>query len=51
LRRSHPSRPERRFAHAGFYAITPELFFREGLMFGKAQPQMARVSASIGRTQ
>jgi carboxymethylenebutenolidase len=41
----------RRFAHAGYYSIAPELFFREGLMFGKAQPEMAKISASIGRTQ
>ena len=41
----------RRFAQAGYYAIAPELFFREGLMFGKAQPELARISASIGRTQ
>jgi carboxymethylenebutenolidase len=32
----------RRFAHAGYYAIAPELFHREGGMQGKAQP---------GRTQ
>jgi carboxymethylenebutenolidase len=41
----------RRFAHAGYYAIAPELFFREGLMFGKAQPELAKISASIGRKQ
>jgi carboxymethylenebutenolidase len=41
----------RRFAQAGYYAITPELFFREGLMFGKAQPEMAKISGAIGRTQ
>jgi carboxymethylenebutenolidase len=41
----------RRFAHAGYYAIAPELFHREGGMQGKAQPEMAKVSASIGRKQ
>lgn len=41
----------RRFAKAGYYAIAPELFHREGGMQGKAQPEMARVSASIGRKQ
>ena len=42
----------RRFAQAGYYAIAPELFYyREGLMFGKAQPELAKISASIGRTQ
>ena len=41
----------RRFAHAGYYAIAPELFHREGGMQGKAQPEMAKISASIGRKQ
>ena len=41
----------RRFAQAGYYAIAPELFSREGLMFGKAQPELAKISASIGRKQ
>lgn len=41
----------RRFAHAGYYAIAPELFFREGLMFGKPFPELAKISASIGRKQ
>src|SRR2546428_3924024 len=41
----------RRFAQAGYYAIAPELFYREGLMFGKAQPELAKISASIGRKQ
>jgi carboxymethylenebutenolidase len=41
----------RRFAHAGYYAIAPELFHREGGMQGKAQPELARISASIGRKQ
>jgi carboxymethylenebutenolidase len=41
----------RRFAHAGYYAIAPELFHREGGMQGKAQPELAKISASIGRKQ
>ena len=41
----------RRFAHEGYYAIAPELFHREGGMQGKAQPEMAQISASIGRQQ
>ena len=41
----------RRFAHAGYYAIAPELFHREGGMQGKAFPEMAKVSAGITRKQ
>ena len=41
----------RRFAHAGYYAIAPELFFREGGMQGKAQPEMAKIAGSITRKQ
>jgi len=41
----------RRFAQAGYYAIAPELFHREGGMQGKAQPELAKISASIGRKQ
>jgi carboxymethylenebutenolidase len=41
----------RRFAHAGYYAVAPELFSREGLMFGRPQPELAKISASIGRKQ
>jgi carboxymethylenebutenolidase len=41
----------RRFAHAGYYAIAPELFHREGGMQGKAQPEMAKVSAGVTRAQ
>ena len=37
----------RRFAHAGYYAIAPELFHREGGMQGKAFPEMAKVSARL----
>jgi carboxymethylenebutenolidase len=41
----------RRFAHAGYYAIAPELFHREGGMQGKAFPEMAKISAGVGRKQ
>jgi carboxymethylenebutenolidase len=41
----------RRFAHAGYYAIAPELFHREGGMQGKAFPEMAKVSAGVTRKQ
>ena len=41
----------RRFAHAGYYAVAPELFHREGGMQGKPQPELSRISASIGREQ
>jgi carboxymethylenebutenolidase len=41
----------RRFAHAGYYAVAPELFHREGGMAGKPQPELSRISASIGRAQ
>ncbi|HET7876105.1 MAG TPA: dienelactone hydrolase family protein [Methylomirabilota bacterium] len=41
----------RRFAHAGFYAISPELFFREGGMEGKNFQQMAQISGQVTRGQ
>src|SRR5258706_3586509 len=41
----------RRFAHAGYYAVAPELFHREGGMQGKPQPELSRISAGIGRAQ
>ena len=41
----------RRFAHAGFYAISPELFHREGGMQGKTFPEMSRVSGQVTRAQ
>jgi carboxymethylenebutenolidase len=41
----------RRFAQAGFYAISPELFHREGGMQGKTFPEMSRVSGQITRAQ
>lgn len=41
----------RRFAHAGFYAISPELFHREGGMQGKNFQEMAQVSGKVTRKQ
>src|SRR3990170_2254915 len=41
----------RRFAHAGFYAITPELYHREGGMQGKDFAEMCRISGGITRAQ
>lgn len=41
----------RRFAHAGYYAIAPELFHREGGMQGKDFPQMGQISGKITRAQ
>ncbi len=41
----------RRFAHAGFYAISPELFFREGGMQGKDFAEMAKISRQVTRAQ
>jgi carboxymethylenebutenolidase len=41
----------RRFAHAGYYAIAPELFHREGGMQGKTFEEMGKVSAGIARAQ
>jgi carboxymethylenebutenolidase len=41
----------RRFAHAGYYAISPELFHREGGMRGKDFQEMARVSGGVTRAQ
>ncbi|MGH7279329.1 MAG: dienelactone hydrolase family protein, partial [Candidatus Rokuibacteriota bacterium] len=41
----------RRFAHAGYYAIAPELFHREGGMQGKPQPELSRISAGVTRAQ
>jgi len=39
----------RRFAHAGFYAISPELFHREGGMHGKNFQEMGRIASGITR--
>jgi len=41
----------RRFAHAGFYAISPELFHREGGMQGKNFQEMGRIASGITRAQ
>lgn len=41
----------RRLAHAGFYAITPELFHREGGMQGKDLQEMGRVAGQITRAR
>lgn len=41
----------RRFAHAGYYAIAPELFHREGGMQGKDFPAMGKIASGIGRAQ
>jgi carboxymethylenebutenolidase len=41
----------RRFAHAGFYAISPELFHREGGMQGKNFEEMGRIASGITRAQ
>jgi carboxymethylenebutenolidase len=41
----------RRFAQAGFYAIAPELFHREGGMQGKNFQEMGQISGKITRAQ
>lgn len=41
----------RRFAHAGYYAIAPELYHREGGMQGKTFPEMGAISGKVARTQ
>ena len=41
----------RRFAKEGFYAISPELFHREGGMQGKNFQEMSRVSGQVTRAQ
>ena len=41
----------RRFAQAGYYAIAPELYFREGGMEGKNFQEMGRISGGVGRAQ
>jgi len=41
----------RRFAQAGFYAISPELYHREGGMQGKDVAEMGRISGGITRAQ
>ncbi len=41
----------RRFAHAGFYAIAPELYAREGGMQGKSFEEMGKISSQVTRAQ
>jgi carboxymethylenebutenolidase len=41
----------RRFAHAGYYAISPELYFREGGMQGKDFAEMGRIAGGVSRAQ
>ena len=41
----------RRFAQAGFYAIAPELYHREGGMQGKNFQEMAQISGKVTRAQ
>jgi carboxymethylenebutenolidase len=41
----------RRFAHAGFYAIAPELYAREGGMEGKDFSELGKIAAQVTRAQ
>ena len=41
----------RRFAHAGYYAISAELYQREGGMQGKSFPEMGAISGKVSRKQ
>jgi len=41
----------RRFGHAGFYAISPELFHREGGMQGRSFDDLRRISGGVTRAQ
>ena len=41
----------RRLARAGYYAITPELYHREGGMQGKDFAEMGKISGSVTRAQ
>jgi len=41
----------RRFAHAGFYAIAPELYSREGGMQGKDFAELGKIAAQVTRAQ
>lgn len=41
----------RRFAQAGFYAIAPELYHREGGMQGKTFQEMGQISGKMTRAQ
>ena len=39
------------FAQAGFYAIAPELYHREGGMQGKSFPEMGQIAGKVTRAQ
>ena len=41
----------RRFAHAGFYAIAPELYSREGGMQSKDFAELGKIAAQVTRAQ
>ncbi len=41
----------RRFAHAGYYAIGPELYSREGGMQGKSFQEMGQIASKVTRAQ
>jgi carboxymethylenebutenolidase len=41
----------RRFAQAGYYAIAPELYFREGGMQGKDFAEMGKIAGGVTRAQ
>jgi carboxymethylenebutenolidase len=41
----------RRLAHAGYYAISPELYAREGGMQGKTFQEMGRIAGGVTRAQ
>src|SRR3989454_6255544 len=41
----------RRFAHTGYYAISPELYQREGGMQGKNFQEMGAIAGKVTRTQ
>src|SRR2546427_2661429 len=41
----------RRFAHAGYYAISPELYQRDGGMQGKNFQEMGAIAGKVTRTQ
>lgn len=41
----------RRFAHAGYYAISSELYFREGGMQGKTFQEMGAIAGKVTRSQ
>ena len=41
----------RRFAHAGYYAIAPELYHREGGMQGKNFQEMGAIASKVTRKQ